>query len=126
MKSSVMLAGVCLLALVFTIAECTLALDVTKREDICQPLCQSLCQQSDNACRSVGICILAALASDTDTFCDNDCVEVFEDLYECAGIDLEDDSQLEELREECGSTGVGAALVSVILAVVVALVATLN
>ena len=121
-----MLAGACLLALVFTITECKLTLDIIKRQD------DSDCGDPSNLSTNIGICTQADFAGDMDALCDNNCMEVYEDFYECAGI--ENDAQLKEF---CGSEGGGdaeggstaaveATLLSIISAVVVALAVTLN
>ena len=117
MKSSTILAGACLLALLFTITECNLTLDIIKRQD-------TPCGNPNDPNTPLGRCTQAALDQDIDTVC-GDCLEVIEDFYECAGI--EDNPQLDQLREECDSAaGVGAALVSIISALAVALAASLN
>ena len=118
MQSSTILAGACLLAcMVFTIAECTLTLDITKRQE------ETPCENSNDH-TALGICARADIASDIDTLCDNNCTEVFEDYAECVGLDY--DAELDRLRGKCGGTGVGAALLSTISTVVVVLAANLN
>ena len=117
MKSSKILAGASLLALLFTITECKLTLDIIKRQD-------TPCGNPNDPNTPLGRCTQAAFDEDIDTVC-NDCLEVFDDFFECAGI--EDNPQLDRLREECNSAaGVGAALLSIIAALAVALAATLN
>ena len=113
MKSSNRLAGACLLTLVFIIAECKLTLDIKRQEE-------NPCEISND----LGICLQAVLDEDVATLCDNDCADILEDYAECGELDY--DSEIDQLREECGGAGVGAALLSIMSAVVVALAANLN
>ena len=115
MKGSTILAGACLLALVFTVIECTLTLDIVKRQE-------TLCGNPNDTTTALGICALAFELEDKDTVCD-DCLEVIEDYLECEGLD----DYVQDIKDECGGVaGVGVALLSTISAVLVALAATLN
>ena len=90
MKSSTILAGACLLALVFTVIECTMTLDIIKRQGLS-------CGNPNDTNTELGRCEQTVDDNDIDTLCGN-CLEVFEDYNECAGID---DSGLDELKEAC-------------------------
>ena len=113
MKSSMVLAGACLLALVFTIAECKLNLDIVEKQDITK-------RQNNCINAETNKCIRYAAQSNGDEFCDADCEGVFEDYTECTG----GGQIIIDGQPKCGAAGLGSALLSIIAAVVVA--ATLN
>ena len=70
-----MLAGACLLVLIFTITECKLTLDITKRQI---PNCGN--QTDPNT--ELGKCSQAADDEDVDTLCDG-CYDVLEKFFNC-------------------------------------------
>ena len=112
------LVGACFLVLIFTITESKLTLDIIKRQG-------TFCGNPSDTSTPLGRCSQAYQNEDFDTFCDDDCVDVFEDYAECLGVDI-DDTNIDEQREKCGTAGVGAALLSIISALAVALAATLS
>ena len=118
MKTSMVLAGACLLALFFTIAECKLNLDIFKRQDITKRQGDN-CGNPTDTSTDLGKCIAN---QDVDDFCDDDCLEVVKDYSECSGVEIEIDGK----DLECGVAGLGSALLSIIAALVVAMAATLN
>ena len=114
------LAGACLLALVFTIAECKLNLDIFEKQDITKRQGDN-CGDPTDTSTELGKCIEYAQDNDVGEFCDNDCVDVVEAYAECEGISVPDND-----LDECGAAGLGSALLSIIAALVVAMAATLN
>ena len=123
MKSSMVLAGACLLALVFTIAECKLNLDIFEKQDIVKRQGDD-CGDILDPSTDLGKCFQYLTSRDVDDFCDNDCLEVVKDYSECSGTEIEIETDGKDL--ECGAAGLGSALLSIITALVVAMAATLN
>ena len=92
-----------------------MTLDIIKRQD-------TPCGNPNNPNTPLGRCTQAISLQSAMIVC-----EVFEDFYKCAGIKDNSQQLLDQLREECGSVaGIGATLVSIISAALVALAATLN
>ena len=125
MKSSI-IAGVCLLALTLSVAECNLGLGLdfhlSKKQTVD---CGDLTDPSTD----IGRCTDLGTAGDAEAFCNRGCVEVFEDFYNCLGIS-DDEGLIDQLRESCrqfnAATTVGATLFSALTATAVAVAAALN
>ena len=125
MKSSI-IAGVCLLALTLSVAECNLGrgLDfhLSKKQTVD-------CGDPSDPSTDIGRCTDLVFDGDAEAICNGGCIEVFEDSYDCLGIS-DDDGIIDQLRESCrqfnSATTVGATLFSALTATVVAVAAALN
>ena len=117
MKSSMIIAGACLLALILTIAECKLDLkaELVKRQD------PSDCGDLTDTSSTLGRCV--SIYTDYDSFCDGGCVAVFQEYNDCVGVSV--DRALEQLEEACDD-GITVSAISTVTAILVTVAAALN
>ena len=139
MKSSI-IAGVCLLALILSVAECNLGrgLDfhLSKKQTV-------ECGDPTDPNTGIGRCTALANAGDAEAICNGGCIEVYKDFYNCLGIS--DNGLIDQLRESCrqfnsatatnaattvgatnAATTAGATLISALTATVMAVAAAIN
>ena len=118
MKTSMMIAGVCLLVLL-TIAEC--------RNDVLS----TVSPKQDADCDAgllldLTACALLVDEDDISDFCDADCVDVVEQFFDCSGTSTYLGFAIDELEDMCGDgTTVTVSAISTVTAIVVAIAAAM-